>query len=113
MLAYVVRRIGQTLIVVFGSTIIVFSLVHLAPGGPVDLLFSDSSTSEADKQAYAHALGLDRPLVAQYFSYLGGLLRGDLGTSIEQKTSVAHLLAPALANTVELTVAALICALVI
>ena len=67
-------------IVLLIVTVIAFSLVRLAPGNPARMLLPDTATEEDVRQMEIY-LGLDKPLLVQYFKYLGGLLQGDLGRS--------------------------------
>lgn len=113
MLAFMARRLGQTILVLFGVSVIVFSLIHITPGDAVDVMFAGEDVSAAQRAAYRHQLGLDQPLFHQYLSYIGGVLHGDLGTSIRQNVPVSHLIFSTLPATVELTIAALIVAILI
>lgn len=90
MLAYLVQRLFGACLVILGVVSIVFLLIHLVPGDPVEIMLGESA-STADRAALRTTLGLDRPLAAQYTSYLGDLLRLDLGTSIHQRAPVADL----------------------
>lgn len=80
MIAYVVRRLVGSLVVVLGVSLIVFGFLHLS-GDPVLLLVPSDATPETIASV-RHALGFDRLLYEQYLRYLGGVLRGDLGTSL-------------------------------
>jgi ABC-type dipeptide/oligopeptide/nickel transport system permease component len=113
MLAFMARRLGQTILVLFGVSIIVFSLIHITPGDAVDAMFAGEDVSAAQRAAYRHQLGLDQPLFHQYLSYIGGVFHGDLGTSIRQGVPVSHLIFSTLPATVELTFAALVVAILI
>lgn len=77
---YLFRRILSLLGTLLGVTILIFLLVHLIPGDPVQYLLGDYPTDEAIAALNAQ-LGLDKPWIVQYFSFLGRLLQGDLGTS--------------------------------
>lgn len=113
MVHYVLRRVGQTLIVLVGVSLIVFSLIHLTPGDPVDAMFAGESVSTQQKVEYRHALGLDRSLPEQYATYATDAARGDLGTSIRRGVPVRTLVAQTLPATIELTLAALLIAIII
>ena len=80
--------------VVFGVVTLTFLLLHLAPGDPVARLLGPAATAE-QLEAGRHALGLDRPLPAQYAGWLGRAVRGDFGSSIAQGRPAAALLAEA------------------
>lgn len=81
MLKYILRRLGSTVIVLICATFITFVLIRLAPGNPALMMLADSATEEeiAAMEAY---LGLDKPIIVQYLIYIGGIFRGDFGTSI-------------------------------
>ena len=81
MAAYLFHRLTGALLVIFGVTGIVFLLVHLIPGDPVEIMLGESA-SVADREVLRAALGLDKPVLTQFYNYLGGLLQLDLGTSI-------------------------------
>jgi peptide/nickel transport system permease protein len=79
------------LLVIFGVTGIVFLLVHLIPGDPVEIMLGESA-SVADREVLRAALGLDKPVLTQFYNYLSGLLQLDLGTSIHFRRPVSELL---------------------
>lgn len=91
MLSYFLQRLSGACLVVLGVVSIVFLLIHLVPGDPVEIMLGESA-SAADREALRTALGLDRPLQVQYLGYLGNLLQLDLGTSIHYRQPVAALL---------------------
>lgn len=98
------------MVVVFGVCTLVFLLIHLVPGDPVEAMLGESARP-ADRSALREALGLDRPLGEQYLNYLGGLVRLDLGQSFQFQRPVADLLAERIPPTLELAGAALALAL--
>ncbi len=91
MLAYLMQRLFSACLVVVGVVSIVFLLIHLVPGDPVEIMLGESA-SATDRQALRTALGLDQPLQRQYLDYLGNLLRLDLGSSIHYRQPVTDLL---------------------
>jgi len=91
MLSYLVQRLAGALLVILGVVSIVFLLIHLIPGDPVEIMLGESA-STADRAALRAGLGLDQPLAAQFLDYLGRLLQFDLGTSIHQRRPVSELL---------------------
>jgi ABC-type dipeptide/oligopeptide/nickel transport system permease component len=109
----VLRRAGHTLLVLVGVSVIVFSLIHLTPGDPVDVIFAGENVSAEQKQEYREQLGLDRSLPAQYLDFATDAARGDLGVSIRRGVPVSTLIGDTLPATLELTAAALLVALVI
>lgn len=105
MLAYVVRRLILLVFVVLGMSLITFALTHLVPGDPARLLAGQRAT-QAQVEALARKYGLDRPLHEQYATYMSGLLRGDLGTSMTTRRAVSKDIAQFLPATIELTLCA-------
>jgi peptide/nickel transport system permease protein len=91
MVSYLFHRMAGALLVIFGVTAIVFLLIHLIPGDPVEIMLGESA-SVADREVLRAALGLDKPLLTQFLSYLEGLLQLDLGTSIHFRRPVSELL---------------------
>jgi peptide/nickel transport system permease protein len=101
MLAALARRVVIGLAVVAGVVTLTFFLLRLAPGDPVERLLGPAATP-AQVAAQRHTLGLDRPLAAQYFAWVGRFARGDWGTSIATGRPVRTLLAEAVPATSEL-----------
>lgn len=113
MTSFLLRRVSQTLIVLVSVSVIVFSLIHLTPGDPVDVIFAGENVSAEQKDVYREQLGLDQPLPVQYAQFVGAAATGDLGRSIRRGTPVAGLIGSALPATLELTLAAVIIAVLI
>lgn len=84
MLAYIIRRCAQAVVVVFGVSLVVFLLARLAPGDPVTLMLSETASPQQIVEA-RHRYGLDRPLPVQYALFLGNAIHGDLGESLYYK----------------------------
>ncbi len=103
-------RMLYTIPVVWLVVSLVFLLIHLVPGDPVQQMLGEGARA-GDLQALRHQYGLDLPLGAQYLGYWRGVLHGDLGESIRLHDSVAHLLLLRYPYTAVLTVAALVFAL--
>lgn len=101
MLAYVIRRILLGVLLLFGVSVIVFTLTHLIPANPVDLWVGPHATSQQLEKAYIE-LGLDKPIYVQYVSYMSKFLRGDWGISIVTKQPVLRDLARYLPASIEL-----------
>src|SRR5919107_115036 len=91
---------------------VVFLLIHLVPGDPVQQMLGEGAAS-ADIEAARHAYGLDVPLGKQYVNYWRGVLHGDLGNSIRLNQNVGRVIAQAYPATIRLTIAALIVALLL
>ena len=112
MRSYLVRRLLLVLPVVLGVVTLVFLLIHLIPGDPVEIMLGESALP-ADRDALREALGLDRPMLEQYGSFLWGLCRGDLGVSLQQRRPVTALIREHYPATLELTLAAMLISLLI
>lgn len=109
---YIVKRLLVLIPVLLGMTIIVFSIIHAIPGDPAETILGEKATEES-KQALRDQLGLDKPWLEQYFTYLSELVRGDLGESIRTKIPIAQEIVPYLMATLELALASMIFAVVI
>ena len=107
MLGYLVRRLLFAIPTLFLAMTAVFILARVVPGDPALVILGDQATAEA-LAALRERLGLDRPLLAQYFEFLWGIVRGDLGTSLVTGKSVWGELWAVLPYTIELTLAAIL-----
>ncbi|PJI86308.1 peptide/nickel transport system permease protein [Yoonia maricola] len=105
-------RVAQSIPVVIGVVIISFLLTRALPGDPA-VYFAGVAADTASIEQTRVAMGLDKPLVQQFFIYVGNLLQGDLGQSLSSGRSVAADLAKRLPASLELTLSALILAIVI
>ncbi|WP_223068223.1 ABC transporter permease [Paenibacillus caui] len=110
--SYVVKRLLVLIPVLLGMTIIVFSIIHAIPGDPAETILGQKAT-EQSKQALREQLGLNKPWLQQYFTYLGDLLKGDLGQSIRTKMPIAKEMGPYLMATLELTFTSMLFAIVV
>ncbi len=99
MIRFLVRRLSMGAAVVFGVVTLTFLLLHIAPGDPVERLIGPAATS-AQIDAQRRALDLDRPLIAQYASWVGRFTVGDWGTSIARGRPVRQVIARAWPATV-------------
>ena len=111
MLLFVLRRLILAVPVVLGVIFVVMLTIELIPGDPVSLMLGEHATPEAVARV-RESLGLDRPLLVRYVRYLGDLARGDLGRSIRERRQVSQELADVWPATLELTVAALVLAVI-
>jgi peptide/nickel transport system permease protein len=109
---YAIRRLLMTIPIAIGVTVICFSLVHIAPGDPVQSLLPPDATAK-DIAELKHAYGLDKPIPLQYLIWLGRALSGDLGRSIQTNQPVLNEVTRALANTIPIAVISVILAFVI
>jgi ABC-type dipeptide/oligopeptide/nickel transport system permease component len=112
MTRFVLRRLLLTLPVLFGVATLVFSLIHLVPGDPVEAMLGESA-SPVDVADMRARLGLDRPLLVQYARFMAGTLRGDLGRSLRTSEPVTSAIAARMPATLELAVAAMVIAVLI
>ncbi len=111
MTGWLLRRLGQALLVVLLMTVIVFIGLH-AIGNPVDILIGDDM-NQAERAAAIARLGLDQPLWRQYLSFLEGAVQGQLGKSFVYQEDAIRLILQRLPATMELAVGALLIAVVI
>ena len=110
---YLLRRLVLIIPVLFGVSVIAFTIMHVIPGDPVRLMFAGTGASAEQVQAMRHALGLDRPLPVQYVNYVSRAMRGDFGQSIHFKQPVLELILERMPATIELTLASFIIALAV
>jgi peptide/nickel transport system permease protein len=109
---FIARRLLYSLVVLVGVLVVVFSLVHLVPGDPVRIALGTRYTPEA-YDALRSASGLDRPIVEQFFGYLGSALTGNLGVSFRNGDPVTLTLLERLPATVSLGLVGIVIALLI
>ena len=110
MFRFLATRVLYTLPVVWLVVSIVFLLIHLVPGDPIQQMLGESAAA-ADIQAARHAYGLDLPMSRQYLNYWKGVLHGDLGQSLRFNQNVGSLIAERYPFTLKLTLASLLVAL--
>jgi len=102
MLTYVVHRLAQLIVVLFVTSIAIFSMTALLPGDPTVTILGESSTMD-QRQALRETMRLDDPLPVRYIAWLGSALQGDLGRSIRTQEPVTQMLANRFPVTLELT----------
>lgn len=112
MLAFILRRLLLTLPVVWIVITLVFGLIHMVPGDPVAQMLGESA-SVTQVERLRHELGLDRPVIEQYRTYMAGLLHGDLGHSFRNQEAVARSIQLRYPATIELGVAAMLFSILI
>jgi peptide/nickel transport system permease protein len=91
MFFFLAKRLSQSILILFGVTLITFCLSFLMPADPVRMIAGRSAT-QATVESIRKQLGLDRPLPVQYIKYISRLVQGDLGRSYKQKTQVSELI---------------------
>ncbi|RKT06710.1 oligopeptide transport system permease protein [Streptomyces sp. 3211.6] len=105
---YVIRRLGQMVVVLFGATVILFCCLFVLPGDPVGSLGGDKARDPAVVEALRERYGLNDPLPVQYGNFVKNLAQGDLGEDYTQRRPVTEVLQPKLVNTAELALAAIV-----
>ncbi|MFL6248056.1 MAG: nickel ABC transporter permease [Thermoanaerobaculia bacterium] len=106
MTRYLLRRLLLTIPVILGVATLVFALIHLVPGDPAQAMLGETAP-QADVLKLRHSLGLDRPLLTQYRTFMTGLAHGDLGTSFRYNAPVTAQIREKFPNTATLAVAAM------
>jgi len=111
MFAFILRRLLLTLPVVWIVVTLVFGLIHMVPGDPIaQMLGEGASVTEVERMR--HELGLDRPVMEQYRTYMLGVLHGDLGTSFRNQEPVSQSVLSRYPATIELAIASTIFSLI-
>jgi peptide/nickel transport system permease protein len=109
---YVLRRLWQTIPVLFGVSLLAFAVMHVVPGDPVRLI-AGPDAPESVVERIRLELGLDRPLLQQYWSFLHRAVRGDLGRSLRSRAPVADEILARFPATLELTSASMVIAVMV
>jgi len=112
MLRFLIRRLLQALPVLFGVSVGVFLMIHLIPGDPAELIAGQMATRE-DVENVRRSLGLDQPLLQQYFTFVGNALTGDFGISFRTRRPVLEEIGLRYGNTLLLGGVALVIAAVL
>ena len=99
---YALRRVLQSIPILFILSILLFAMVRAAPGGPLSTAYRNPNVTKEQIELLKKQLGLDRPLPVQYVSWLGDLLRGDMGDSIKFRRPVSEMIAERIPNTLVL-----------
>lgn len=112
MLMFIFRRILQLIPVLFGVVFVVFLIRQMVPGDPTLLIAGEGASKETVEQI-RHQLGLDKPFIMQYFSYIGNILQGDFGVSIRSNRPVLDEVLIRLPITIELALCSIVITVVI
>lgn len=112
MAQFIVRRLLSLIPVMLGVSIVVFALIRMIPGDPVIIMLGERARPE-DIERVREEMGFNRPIYIQYFEWVGRILRGDLGTSIINRTAVMDELKYRLSATVEMIIVGMIIGLII
>ncbi|MFT4029897.1 MAG: ABC transporter permease [Protaetiibacter sp.] len=111
MVSFLIRRLASGIVLIFAVLTLIFLAIHTVPGDPAyQLAGGDSGVTEEGIERIRQDLGLDRPILVQYVDYLGGVLRGDLGTSFTSGIAVTESIMKRLPATLELIAVAAIIA---
>lgn len=110
-LGKLIERLFQLVPVLLGVSLIVFIMMTLTPGDPVQIMIGDQAVTPEQEAAMRRDLGLDRPIVERFFVFLGNAVTGDFGTSFYHRRPVLDVIAERLPATIELSLVALIVAL--
>lgn len=112
MFGLIIRRLFQLALLLLGISFLVFMSMHLAPGDPAAIIGGPTAT-KSDLAAIRESLGLNDPVLVQYWRYLVGVLHGNLGYSFQTKQSVASAIAGRFPNTLSLAFASIVVAVII
>jgi peptide/nickel transport system permease protein len=109
---FLLKRSAGFVLTLFLVSFVTFMSLHLVPGDPIRLMVGPYA-SEAEVEVLRQSLGLDRPIPIQYFNWLGRVLQGDFGRTIQGNADVLNLILERLPATIALTVAALLITVII
>lgn len=110
---FLIRRLLQAVPTLFAVSVVLFTIIHLAPGGPMAIYATDPNVDQAELDRIEDRLGLNDPLPVQYVKWLSGMLTGDWGISYKFGRDVKEVLAGRIWPSIQLVAASLIIALVI
>ncbi len=116
MTTFIIRRTIQAFFVLIIVTVIVFFAMRLLPGDPIYMILSDAQISNVTQEMIDNIraeFGLDKPLIVQYFNWVGGILHGDFGISISQRVSPGSIIAQGVPVTMNLSLAAFVISLIV
>lgn len=111
--ARVIERLLQLPVVLFGVSLVVFLMMTLTPGDPVEIMLADQRATDEQAEILRRDLGLDRPLAERYLVFLGNALSGDFGLSFFHRRPVFDIITERLPATIELTLVALLIAVAV
>ena len=116
MLTYIIRRLGLMVFIILGVSVITFSMIHLVPGDPAEVIATERYGEEITAETIEHVrreLGLDQPVYVQYARWLINVLQGDLGYSFRTDRPVLDEILTRLPATIQLALAGMLVALII
>jgi peptide/nickel transport system permease protein len=112
MFSFIVKRVLSSMLIVFLVSLFAFSLMHILPGDPVVLVLGESAPQEKVDE-YRQQYNLDKPIIKQYFLWIGGVVQGDFGESILNERDVGELMRMKLPATIAVGIPAMILSVII
>lgn len=100
---YLLKRVVSLIPILFGISVLVFTILHMVPGDPASIMLGTNATPEA-VAALHKSMGLDQPLVTQYLNWIGGMLKGDFGVSVHSGEEILPQILKRFTITLQLTV---------
>ena len=113
MFRYILKRLLYAIPVFLGSTFVIYTLINLAPGGPLSVLAASGEMSLSDLEALKISMGLDKPIVIRYFIWLGDLLHGDFGISYRTSQEVSLMISQRIMPSLMLTGTGILAAMLV
>lgn len=113
MFRYILKRLLYAIPVFLGVTFVIYTLINLAPGGPLSVLAASGEMSLSDLEALKISMGLDKPIVIRYFIWLGDLLHGDFGISYRTSQEVSLMISQRIMPSLMLTGTGILAAMLV
>ena len=113
MFRYILKRLLYAIPVFLGITFVIYTLINLAPGGPLSVLAASGEMSLSDLEALKISMGLDNPIVIRYFIWLGDLLHGDFGISYRTSQEVSLMISQRIMPSLMLTGTGILAAMLV
>ena len=113
MFRYILKRLLYAIPVFLGITFVIYTLINLAPGGPLSVLAASGEMSLSDLEALKISMGLDKPIVIRYFIWLGDLLHGDCGISYRTSQEVSLMISQRIMPSLMLTGTGILAAMLV
>ena len=113
MFLYILKRLLYAIPVFLGITFVIYTLINLAPGGPLSVLAASGEMSLSDLEALKISMGLDKPIVIRYFIWLGDLLHGDFGISYRTSQEVSLMISQRIMPSLMLTGTGILAAMLV
>ena len=113
MFRYILKRLLYVIPVFLGITFVIYTLINLAPGGPLSVLAASGEMSLSDLEALKISMGLDKPIVIRYFIWLGDLLHGDFGISYRTSQEVSLMISQRIMPSLMLTGTGILAAMLV